>query len=331
MKIQVELMNMKNKITILLLAMTCSLASMAQVGIGTTSPNSNAALEISSTSQGILFPRMTTAQRDAISSPAKGLTIFNTDVNVIQTNTGTSASPSWKNWQAPLVLNLDAGNSASYAGSGTAWTDLSGFGNNGTLVNGPTYSSADGGSIVFDGVNDFAITTQASSPTLNLTSQITLETWIMSTALASSLHADGINSKGFSSDNNSGVYETLLVPFNSVNYPLFRLRIGSSTPVYNPTNIPINLNQIYQFTSTYDGSTMRIYINGIESGPGLAQTGNIEANAQQLTTGVRFCLRGGGADSFFSGRIYINKIYNRALSASEILQNFNDTKSRYGL
>ena len=56
---------------------------------------------------------------------------------------------------AGLVLNLDAGNAASYPGSGTTWTDLSGNGRNGTLTGGPTYSSADGGSIVFDGTNDF--------------------------------------------------------------------------------------------------------------------------------------------------------------------------------
>jgi hypothetical protein len=55
-----------------------------------------------------------------------------------------------------LVLNLDAGNTASYPGSGTVWTDLSGNGYNGTLTNGPIYSSSNGGTIVFDGTNDVA-------------------------------------------------------------------------------------------------------------------------------------------------------------------------------
>ena len=54
-----------------------------------------------------------------------------------------------------LVLHLDAGNAASYPGTGTTWTDLSGNSRNGTLTDGPTYSSANGGSIVFDGTNDF--------------------------------------------------------------------------------------------------------------------------------------------------------------------------------
>ena len=55
-------------------------------------------------------------------------------------------------------MHLDAGNSSSYSGTGTTWSDLSGNGNHATLVNGPTYSSADGGAIVFDGSNDYAST-----------------------------------------------------------------------------------------------------------------------------------------------------------------------------
>jgi uncharacterized protein (TIGR02145 family) len=99
---------MKNKITTLILVMFCSLVSMAQVGIGTNSPNANAALDVVSTSQGMLFPRMTTAQRDAIVSPAKGLTIFNTTLNCIQTNIGTSGAPNWKclTGISPLPANI---------------------------------------------------------------------------------------------------------------------------------------------------------------------------------------------------------------------------------
>jgi hypothetical protein len=91
---------MKNKINTVILIMLCSLSSIAQVGIGTTTPNANAALDVVSTSQGMLFPRMTTAQRNAIVSPAKGLTIFNTTLNSIQTNIGTSSAADWKNWAA---------------------------------------------------------------------------------------------------------------------------------------------------------------------------------------------------------------------------------------
>ena len=61
-----------------------------------------------------------------------------------------------------LVLCLDAANRKSYPGSGTTWTDLSGRGNTGTLTNGPTYSSANGGSIVFDGTDDIVNTSYVS-------------------------------------------------------------------------------------------------------------------------------------------------------------------------
>lgn len=87
--------------------MSCSLVSMAQVGIGTNSPNANAALDVVSTTQGMLFPRMTTAQRDAISSPAKGLIIFNTTLNCLQTNIGNSGAPNWKRLGiSPLPANI---------------------------------------------------------------------------------------------------------------------------------------------------------------------------------------------------------------------------------
>ena len=54
-----------------------------------------------------------------------------------------------------LVLALDAANTKSYPGSGTVWSDLTPNGNNGALTNGPTFNSANGGSIVFDGTNDY--------------------------------------------------------------------------------------------------------------------------------------------------------------------------------
>lgn len=84
------------KLGIIILCVLSILSAIAQIGIGTSTPNSNVNLEISSTTQGILFPRMTSAQRDAISNPAEGLTIFNTTLNCIQTNTGTTAVPNWK-------------------------------------------------------------------------------------------------------------------------------------------------------------------------------------------------------------------------------------------
>jgi hypothetical protein len=243
--------------------------------------------------------------------------IFNIDYPAIVTN--------------GLVLNLDAGFTPSYPTTATTWYDVSSGGNNGTLTNGPTFNSANNGSIVFDGVDDYAVTTQDQTPNLNITSSITLETWLKSTAVANSQHGDGVNSKGLSSDGNTGVYETLIVSSGEINYPFFRLRIVSNTPTYFPTNISLSLNQIYHFVSTYDGSTMRIFINGVEAGTGLSTSGNIETNTQPLCIGVRLVHRNFGGDSFFSGNIFTNRIYNRALSQLEITQNYNAQKGRFGL
>jgi uncharacterized protein (TIGR02145 family) len=94
---------MKKSIRLLVALAFSTLTSFAQVGIGTTSPNSNAALELESSSQGMLFPRMTTTQRNVINAPAEGLTIFNTTDDCLQTYTGT-----WDCVTAPATIPNNA-------------------------------------------------------------------------------------------------------------------------------------------------------------------------------------------------------------------------------
>ena len=122
---------MKNieKLTTLILLMFWSLASMAQVGIGTYSPDVNAVLDVVSATRGILFPRLTTAERNAISNPAEGLTIFNTTVNALQTNTGTTSSTSWENW-----YDVGAQPGSSYTGYYTGVTTGEAFSSNGNCI-----------------------------------------------------------------------------------------------------------------------------------------------------------------------------------------------------
>ena len=88
-----------------------SLFSFAQVGIGTITPDASSALEVASTTQGFLAPRMTTAERDAIANPAKGLIIYNLDEDCLQFNLGTTSSPNWACFGSPssfLTNNCDA-------------------------------------------------------------------------------------------------------------------------------------------------------------------------------------------------------------------------------
>lgn len=231
-----------------------------------------------------------------------------------------------------LALYLDAANQKSYDGTGIIWSDLSKNKNYTSLVNGPTFSNENCGSIIFDGIDDYCVTPVGLTPSLNITSQITLETWIKPADIANINQGSGIISKGLSTDLNSAVYELILSNNTTTNRPSFRMRIGASAQLYSPTNIPININQIYNITCTYNGSIMRIFINGIESGPGLLASGSIQSNTQQLAIGVRYVhIANPTFDSYFSGNIYLSKIYNRALSETEITQNYNALKSRFKL
>jgi hypothetical protein len=78
-----------------------------------------------------------------------------------------------------LVLHLDASNSSSYSGSGTTWSDLSGDGNDLTLTNGPTFTSDNGGAIVFDGTNDYAASPLNQSFFQFGTGDYTLGIWVL--------------------------------------------------------------------------------------------------------------------------------------------------------
>jgi hypothetical protein len=183
---------MINNFTLTLVAIFCSLASMAQVGIGTNSPNANAALDAVSNSQGMLFPRMTTAERDAIASPAKGLSIFNTTLNCLQTNLGTNAAVNWIKWDpldpstngtaivsAYTCSTASAGNmTAGVAVSGVTQTITANVTTAGTYIisttaNGVTFSGS-GSLTVGSGQN--IVLTATGTPTAAGSNTFTLNT-----------------------------------------------------------------------------------------------------------------------------------------------------------
>ena len=98
------------KINILVLVLLTSVLSFSQVGINTSNPDQSAILDIESSDKGVLFPRMTSAERDAIANPANGLIIFNTDDNKLQFNIGTSTAPIWTSVNNNPSVSTDAGN-----------------------------------------------------------------------------------------------------------------------------------------------------------------------------------------------------------------------------
>lgn len=246
-----------------------------------------------------------------------------------------------------LVLNLDAANLKSYS-SGTTWTDLSGNGNNGTLTNGPVFNAGAGGQIVFDGLND-AVTT-AAIPSTSGNNSRTVMAWYKSTANRNTAIVD----KGSVLDDGA---EQLFVAYaNSV----------GTTNAYPPTNpggiviafwgndlyYPIDSSLLFDgnwhfVAYTYDNtnSSVRICFDGTfattvyqwntswttnSSSPFVLPNSINTANNPVLIGQNRGALWGNGG-LYSSAAIPFVQLYNRALSESEILTNYNALKYRYNI
>ena len=165
------------KVFLILFCFIISLQAYGQTGIGTTTPNASAKLEIAATDKGLLIPRMTIAQRGSISLPANGLLIYQTDGVVgFYVNTGTAASPVWTR------INMDwtrTGNDIAYTvgnvsttgtltGGNSSTSSLSGFGVNINTQAGTTYTidATDNGKVIqTTGASAITITIPAGLPT----------------------------------------------------------------------------------------------------------------------------------------------------------------------
>jgi hypothetical protein len=210
-----------------------------------------------------------------------------------------------------LVLNLDAGQQNSYSGSGTAWTDLSG--NTGTLTNGPTYSSTNGGSLVFDGVDDYVLTSTINH---NIgTGNFTYSAWVYPTGLKGA----GATLCAFMGNGNYAP----TFGFDLNGYPS---QLGFFWSGWNGFGTTLSLNQWYCVTMTRVGTLITGYLNA-NACPVTYNVGFSMDNAQYVIgrSGV------GYAPDTFKGNIAQVQIYNRALTAAEITQNFNALRGRYGI
>jgi hypothetical protein len=214
-----------------------------------------------------------------------------------------------------LVLWLDAANTKSYPGSGTNWVDLSGNNNTGTLFNNPTFSSANNGSIVFDGVDDYV---QLSN--LTFTNQMTAEIFIRvdtSNIIGSTVASYVLGRES--------AYRMLAGPtgFSWICATSNNAWYSAGTAI----GIEMPINNIWNHVvGTYDGTKNSLYINGNLAVTGSTISGNILA-------GSPLQLMNSGASNVVDckGTLSVSRLYNRALSASEVQQNYNATKARYGL
>ena len=220
-----------------------------------------------------------------------------------------------------LVLYLDAANTKSYPGSGITWTDLSRSGNSSKL-NGPTFNSANGGSIVFNGTNDYVeIQNQIQ---FDQTDPFTLSSWVKSSSGKNELII-----------NNENILYTGYRLNINVNANIeIGLRSSISDDIAIETLNSINAGTWYHIVGTYDGhsnvSGMKIYINGVEEDTNTISntlTSSTLSN-QKTLLGIR---KSSSPPDPLMGNIANVQIYNRALSTIEITQNYNATRTRFGL
>ena len=220
-----------------------------------------------------------------------------------------------------LVLYLDAGNTESYPGSGTTWTDLSGNGNNGTLVNGVGYNSGNGGSLVFDGVNDIVRIPHNSTQNPQ---NITISSWIN---LSDFLNSFGRNPNILGKGGNDGYRFRVNGGFNSSPGQVVWFDRGSENIIGTDSDLVLP-GDWHFITVTGSSSGLKIYVDDT-----LRSSNSVPFGGNTTTADLAIGAAGANNDfnESFNGNIAQVSIYNRALTASEIQQNFNATKSRFGL
>lgn len=221
-------------------------------------------------------------------------------------------------WRGPnivkegLLLYLDAASPNSYRRDfGTVWKDISKNGYNGTLVNSPTYNSSNGGNFLFDQSNDYVnLGNVIGSPT-----NFTLDVWVQNTSSGQG----GIITKGLVNDSNEwglsfGYSNPLLIvgryksPTQQLTYPWTGYTTGFHNIVYTVSGS--NSSSIYV-------DNVLVTSNSITSSPGV--------NTENLQIAFH------GTSYYFSGNIGIVKMYNTTLNTTQISQNYNALRTRYGL
>ena len=225
-----------------------------------------------------------------------------------------------------LVFYVDAANNKSYPGSGTAWGDLSGNGNNGTLTNGPTFTSSFGGSIVFDGTDDIVtISNPATIRNQNFAFSVWVNPLTQNTAIISMIDFDHTSSpaQGWVLQSESATtnrYYYLAWHDGTQFQPVSGF--GASLGIQVTTSAWQNI--VY----SKNGTSLLGYLNGAQVYNRTGTNSNVNYIASRNLR-IGSCI--GAASRAFKGNISHFSIYNRALSEIEVLENYNASKTRFGL
>ena len=213
-----------------------------------------------------------------------------------------------------LALILDAANPKSYPGTGTTWFDLSGNGIDGTLTNGPTFSSGNGGSFLFDNDDDYV--SLGASSQFSITNQMSVFSWVKIDSFTS---WDGI----------FGTYSG----GNFVHFQLYAGRLN--VYLYGPNAGYASLDSGYdQLTAgewsnvgfTFGSSVLTVYLNGVAMPTTVTGSTSNVSSTTEVSIGRAY-----SGDRDLGGYVATTDVYNRALTLTEVQQNYNALKTRFGL
>lgn len=209
-----------------------------------------------------------------------------------------------------MVLDLDAGRRTSYPGTGLTWTDISGYASSGSLVNGPIFDSANGGSIVFDGIDDYVRTNLNTA--LNLNGNYTISVWLKTTATTDKAIVQRYLS--------SGAFPGYAISLNRSTAGKVDIFTGGTW--YTNKGTGINSGAWINIVFTVSGTSAVFYQNGTATAFTVnASNSNPSDNLFIGTTEA--------ASNFLSGNIAIIQIYNKALTAEQVTQSYNSLKTRF--
>jgi hypothetical protein len=247
-----------------------------------------------------------------------------------------------------LVMNLDAGDVTSYPGSGTTWTDLSGNTNTATLVNGPTFNSGNNGYIITDGSDDYIeVTTRNTNLEFQPNQPHSAFCWVYNLSNTTAAILSNMNSANPFQGWNLLTVPGLLYAQLITAYPTNALSVAVAFDYTGNANKWVNVGYTYDGSSptTAQGclNSINFYVNGqlftsgkaIEPSAGGIDGFNTTSETTTYPTSQRFRIASRWASGAASVQAALNiaqvVLYNKVLTSSEVLQNFNTLRGRFGI